>query len=133
MNDKIEDTKQCKNCFEIKPIEKFSAKSSICYQCRYIKEASGQIFRRYKLTQKQYNSMLVDQQFKCAICKSRMIKPCVDHDHACCSGPKSCGKCIRKLICNKCNRGLGFFDDSIEHLEEAVNYLKSFRKEETAC
>lgn len=38
------------------------------------------------------------------------------HDH-------KTGK-IRGLLCRACNHGLGNFLDSIENLEEAINYLK---------
>jgi hypothetical protein len=31
---------------------------------------------------------------------------------------------FRGWLCNRCNRGLGFFDDCIEGLEQAIRYLK---------
>ncbi len=53
----------------------------------------------------------------------------VDHDHRCCSGHLSCGKCVRGLVCEGCNHTLGFAQDSIEVLAAAILYLKSFKKE----
>lgn len=41
---------------------------------------------------------------------------CVDHCH-------TTGK-VRGLLCNKCNQALGLFQDSIENLLSAVEYLK---------
>jgi len=31
---------------------------------------------------------------------------------------------IRGLLCNRCNRGLGHFEDSVHIMESALNYLK---------
>jgi hypothetical protein len=48
----------------------------------------------------------------------------VDHDHACCSGEGSCGKCIRGLLCHKCNLALGAINDDINILQKMIDYLK---------
>lgn len=34
----------------------------------------------------------------------------VDHDHGCCSGDKSCGTCVRGLLCTACNVSLGHIE-----------------------
>jgi hypothetical protein len=34
----------------------------------------------------------------------------VDHDHKCCSGRRSCGKCVRGALCNRHNLYLGFIE-----------------------
>lgn len=41
----------------------------------------------------------------------------VHHDHACCSGPFSCGKCIIGLFCSDCNTGSGHFGDDPKKME----------------
>lgn len=34
----------------------------------------------------------------------------IDHDHQCCNGPGSCGKCIRGILCPPCNQVLGWIE-----------------------
>lgn len=70
------------------------------------------IFRLYKLTKDTYECMLVAQGNSCAICNKQFIEPDltpqVDHDHSCCPAEKTCGNCVRGLLCYRCNSGLGF-------------------------
>ena len=82
---------------------------------------------KYKIRLEQYDEMLKNQNYVCKICKNpessidkrhnKTRDLSIDHCH------KS-GK-IRGLLCDKCNRGLGYFKDSIESLESAIRYLKS--------
>lgn len=38
------------------------------------------------------------------MCCFRMARAAmVDHDHDCCPGGWSCGRCVRGLICSECN------------------------------
>ncbi|MEV2211282.1 endonuclease VII domain-containing protein [Streptomyces sp. NPDC050997] len=74
--------------------------------------------------------MLEDQGNCCAVCGVGFAddnRSQVDHDHSCCPGKKSCGECVRGLLCNSCNNGLGRFKDSVNHLRAAVSYLESFQ------
>lgn len=83
----------------------------------------------FKMTQQDYDSMVEKQFGKCAICgeipKGGKVLH-VDHDHSCCPTRTTCGKCIRGLLCQECNHGLGKFHDNITALEQAVKYLSSF-------
>lgn len=49
----------------------------------------------------------------------------IDHDHSCCSGPISCGDCIRGLLCQNCNAGLGYLKEDLGILTRAYDYLSS--------
>lgn len=79
----------------------------------------------YGITLEQRDAMLAEQGGVCALCGSADPAPrwCIDHDHACCPGGKSCGKCIRGVLCLKCNSGLGLFDDDPIRLRDAAAYL----------
>jgi Recombination endonuclease VII len=62
--------------------------------------------RLYGLTPESYDAMLAKQDGKCALCLKPQDKKhfSVDHDHRCCRGKKSCGKCVRGILCQPCNR-----------------------------
>ncbi len=90
---------------------------------------------KYGLTLEEYESMVDKQGGVCYVCKQpekscvksgTLMSLAVDHDHSCCPGEKSCGKCIRGLLCSKCNRGLGYFDDNLELIRSLVEYLDRF-------
>ncbi len=81
--------------------------------------------KTYKISLIDYNCMLEEQSKVCAICNNKettlssshsRVRPlAVDHDHR-------TGK-IRGLLCTKCNAILGYCDDDIYILKNAVNYL----------
>ena len=68
----------------------------------------------YGLTQELFDSLLAAQQFACGMChepfgEGQLIH--VDHDHTCCREKnRSCGKCIRGLLCHTCNIALGHIE-----------------------
>jgi Recombination endonuclease VII len=75
-------------------------------------------FNRYGITEAQYLQMLEDQGYACAICGRPFgedDRVCWDHDHSCCPVPasghtRSCGKCLRGLLCVQCNTRLGWLE-----------------------
>lgn len=75
-----------------------------------------------------YAALYEAQGGRCFICQratGATKKLSVDHDHACCDGPVSCGKCVRGLLCSPCNRGvIGHLRDDPEALLRAVEYLR---------
>lgn len=82
----------------------------------------------YGISYEQYWEIYKAQGGKCAICQranGTRRKLSVDHDHSCCNGPRSCGKCVRGLLCRSCNRNvLGHLRDSVDALQRAVDYLE---------
>lgn len=81
---------------------------------------------RYGVTQEWYEAKLKEQGDACAICKTPKGDEffCVDHDHACCTGQQSCGKCVRGLLCVNCNWLLGQARDNADTLRAALAYLE---------
>lgn len=82
---------------------------------------------RYGLTLADYDRALAAQGGICALCATPAVERefFVDHDHGCCPGNKgkTCGGCIRGLICARCNTGLGLFEDDPSLLRAAADYL----------
>ncbi len=104
---------------------------------RYL--AAGKISRRKALCRNHgWDAELYDATFRlqngvCAICKRPETRVgqtflSIDHDHRCCPGPFSCGDCIRGLLCDRCNRGIGFFRETAATLRSAADYIERTAK-----
>lgn len=78
----------------------------------------------YGITLIEYNKLLIDQDYACAICKtpqSLLSKNLgVDHDHI--TGQ------VRGLLCFKCNAAIGKLNDDIQLLGNAMIYLYRYHK-----
>ena len=76
--------------------------------------------QNYNITDDDYNKMLKSQNGRCAICGTNKLTGrwksfAIDHNHI-------TGK-VRGLLCNECNRGIGYLKDDYKLLQKAVNYL----------
>jgi uncharacterized C2H2 Zn-finger protein len=80
---------------------------------------------KYGMSSDDYDTLLHSQGGGCAICgkppSTRRLA--VDHDHLCCPGIKTCGNCVRGLLCVTCNVWLGFFENP-EWRARAEEYLE---------
>lgn len=81
---------------------------------------------RHGITLAEYQKMFAAQNGLCAICQRQNLKSdgtakwlVVDHDHV--------TDVVRGLLCDPCNRGIGFLRDDVENLERAVEYLRRSR------
>jgi Recombination endonuclease VII len=84
---------------------------------------------QYNTTPEAVQDKLVEQNNACDICKlpfSADNLPCMDHDHACCPGKDSCGKCLRSFLCSTCNFAIGALRDNVKLLGAAIQYLKKW-------
>ena len=126
--------KRCRDCDRWLPSSAFAkhprTTDGLRAHCRAC-NVTQRLLYAYGLTREDYNRMLSEQDHKCAICET--TDPgrwwCVDHDHACCGdGTRTCGDCIRGIICDACNVGIGRFSDSPERLRAAAAYLERFAR-----
>ena len=103
------------------------------YYKKYLKSEKGQRTRReyaykrsYNISIEEYEDLLNKQGGICLICKKKEKQERkythkynkeldVDHNH-------KTGK-VRGLLCQKCNRGLGCFNDNPKLIKNAYNYL----------
>lgn len=76
-----------------------------CNACKARARLAATLKYNFGITVERYEEMLARQGGVCAICKRRPGKRrlAVDHDHSCCPGRRSCGKCVRGLLCKACN------------------------------
>jgi hypothetical protein len=84
--------------------------------------------RNYCIDPQLYDKLLAAQGGGCAICgrlRANEKHFAIDHDHSCCPGIKSCGKCIRGILCPLCNRSLGQFGDNVDGLLKVLKYLEN--------
>lgn len=101
-------------------------KSCIKFYRRSEQGRNRNIKYRWNITLSDQKNIRQIQDNKCAICHTDFIysSAVIDHDHSCCPGAKSCGKCIRGMLCVSCNTGLGMFKDNISALLSAARYLQ---------
>lgn len=129
--------KEYTKCHRVLPIASFGKRNgdrdlytSACKECanhtRRTNYGTRSIQSQYGLTVEQYRELLDRQDGKCAICRNhdagkrfgRSLPFCVDHCHK--TGV------IRGLLCHRCNLGIGNFDDDIDRLTAAVEYIRRY-------
>ena len=83
---------------------------------------------KYGLTLKEFKER---SKNGCEICHQQPEYTLhVDHDHSCCSGYKTCGVCVRGIICPSCNKAVADYEKGTlsEHyhkrklIQQYVNY-----------
>lgn len=74
--------------------------------------------KRYGLTVEELDTLLEEAGGVCKICPREPVKWLViDHDHV--TGV------VRGILCERCNQGLGLFNDNVEWLQNAIKYLNN--------
>ena len=75
---------------------------------------------QYGLTPEAYDALVAEQGGRCYLCGREESPLHVDHDHE--TGLR------RRLLCNMCNRGLGFLGDDPDLLAAAADYVRQYRR-----
>lgn len=113
--------KTADNFYTQRDIGNIRLATSKCKQC----QIDYQMMKSFGITSEQYDVMLENQEYSCAICKVHIEEYktqgyrnrfAVDHCHN--------SNKIRGLLCDSCNRGIGLFKESTESLMSAVKYLQ---------
>jgi len=115
-------TPYCKDCFNKDRRDRFTAAD---YRLQNLK--------KYKMTPETFDALLETQDGRCAICKTddpggRHGEWHVDHDHDCCPGSRTCGACVRGLLCQNCNVFIGNAKDDPVRLRAAADYIERPRQ-----
>lgn len=73
----------------------------------------------YGLTREEYLAIMAGP---CGICGQRVARMHLDHDHSCCpQSARTCGNCIRGVLCHRCNLGLGYYEGWFQEHRENIN------------
>ena len=138
--DQFKDGRQCKKCLQTKQQEWRAANREhvAAYERARrrlnvpdpAKTRAEMLKCRYGITTEEFESILASQGHQCAICGTDTPGGRgtwhIDHDHQCCAQRyKTCGKCIRGLLCVRCNAGIGYLQDDVSILRSAIKYLET--------
>jgi hypothetical protein len=87
---------------------------------------ANKMWYKYRLTVEALAYMWLRQDRKCASCARPLTEPIarVDHDHNCCPGEKTCGRCVRDIICDECNVAAGRMHDESRRAYGLARYLE---------
>ena len=137
--------KTCKKCGESKPLSEYSfkrpknRKPGLQPRCKTCSLEDTRIWREkqsidrlkdlyykrtYGMSLEEFNCLLDVQHGKCKLCYRDVSveglgpnRAVVDHCHK--NGQ------VRGILCNECNRALGYFHDNIQALENAIDYIRN--------
>lgn len=113
---------RCNRCNVLKPRipNNFRPNRRICRECER-KESRERSFKLVRgITYAERDLLLQEQEGRCKCCSKETSGSKkgwhVDHCH-------TTGK-IRGILCANCNIALGQVNDSVEHLEQLIDYIK---------
>jgi len=128
-----------RKCTQHHPGDRFpSGPCRICSnenQRRYRSRNANRIrARRFGITEEDLDALYAVKGPSCWSCglteTEGQRRLCVDHDHTCCpwhaQDKPLCGKCVRGLLCTRCNTLLGTLEREQERLQKLAVYQSTF-------
>ena len=117
--------KTCEGCSTVFMVKQRNRR--YCEECRYDRQkhrTNGHNMKR------SVTRLLIikESDNQCNICGETRSDGLlvIDHDHNCCPPARACAVCVRGVLCNACNSGLGNFQDSPFLMSRAIEYLRRF-------
>ena len=96
----------------------------------YCSNKCRSVHKSYKISVKDYDKLLKEQDHKCAICniqfdenskKYRQIN--IDHNHKTLE--------VRGILCSPCNRALGLLKENVQSIQNMIKYINKYNNENT--
>lgn len=119
-------TPECKDCAHLKSAfwyaknkEKSNQRSKEWRKNNPEKKKANHLRLVYGLTQEEFDVKFVKQNGCCAICSRKLLKDKhthVDHCHS--------TNVVRGILCHYCNTAIGLFDDKVDSMKKAIQYLE---------
>lgn len=129
----------CKRCSADR-LQRYRAKNPAQFRTYESRRTPEQVKARrlrttYQISLDAYFQMWADQGGRC-VCGDFLAMDWsevhVDHDHTCCAGKKSCGQCVRGLLCPSCNSTLGYARDDVTRLRCLADYVEDHKQKKAA-
>lgn len=142
---KSRSNRRCRECGEVKPVGDFyltnkgRTPASICKPCNAIVHKRwgdknrlrrneiarySQIKKKYGIDAATYKMMYANG---CEVCGG-FDGLAVDHDHNCCPGKITCGKCVRGVLCRRHNWAMANVNDNADEARKLAEYINKTRK-----
>lgn len=151
--DAAEGHSYCSTCRRFWPIDCFSWDSKrdqpqrVCHECRAAAQRVANrkpsairtrrawaLRHRYGVEPEDYRALYADQDGRCRICSMSIpnLLEDLDVDMRQGSGVDHCHATgqVRGLLCRGCNHGLGGFNDDVEKLQRAIEYLNAVKAQD---
>lgn len=107
-------------CYRDEHADEIKARADVYREKNRNVTRAKRIWKNYRITVEEYDALIL----KGCYCGSTEDL-CIDHDHNCCLGRDTCGKCIRGVLCGRHNRAEGGFLN-INEVRGLLFYLEQY-------